>query len=297
MQRHGVTWADLKGPDGRLMLYLNSGVDHPLVLVKRAADGLTAGGQIESLIADIKARDIGLVILDPLVELHEAHENDNVEMRQVISKVRDIAVGGHCAVLLPTHTRKPPQASSDGFAGEMDAARGASSQSGVIRVGATLFGMSPKHEKEWKIEPGKTKGDYVRLDIAKNNLAKVSGEPIWFEKCSETIAGESVGVLRPVTLEQVVKADNKPPLLEIIASALKAHPECNGQNFSAIAEKMKKADRRRFPKGDNNARTALATAFSGDMECGTAAGILVREDKGGNVGWIYSLRATPDEDE
>jgi RecA-family ATPase len=126
MKAYNVSWADMTDTDGTLMIYMDSGVDKPLMLAKRTdGQSIVPGKQVSDVIASIKANRISVMTLDPLVEFHEAAENDNVQMRAVLGQVRRIAVEANCAALLSTHTRKPPGASSDGFAGEMDAARGA----------------------------------------------------------------------------------------------------------------------------------------------------------------------------
>lgn len=204
MKAFGVSWDDLKDEDGSPILFLDSGVDKPLMLASRSAEhSIVPGKQVADVIATAKANKIAVIILDPLVEFHEASENDNVQM-----------VEADCAAMLSTHTRKPPVASSDGFAGEMDAARGASAQLGVVRIGATIFSMSPKQAKEHRLAEGTTHLDYVRIDIAKNNLAPVLPEPIWFKREGVRVGGgfeqegESVGVLRPVSLDK--KAGSAP---------------------------------------------------------------------------------------
>jgi RecA-family ATPase len=60
-----------------------------------------------------------LVVLDPLVELHTAEENDNTALRTVIAHLRGIAQRHGCAVLLVHHTRKGAEA------GDMEGIRGA----------------------------------------------------------------------------------------------------------------------------------------------------------------------------
>src|SRR5207248_286961 len=62
--------------------------------------------------------------------------------------------------------------------------------------------------KEYRLVEGITHLNYVRIDIAKNNLAPVLSDPIWFRRESVSVGGgfeqngESVGVLRPITLER-----------------------------------------------------------------------------------------------
>jgi hypothetical protein len=292
MQAFDVAWSDIETDTGEPMLYLNSGVDQPLMLALRTQEGsIVRSRQVMQAAAEIKAAGIGLVVLDPLVELHQAVENDNVQMRAVMATVRDIAVHGDCAVLLATHTRKPPGASSDGFAGDMDAARGASSQSGVIRVGATLFSASPKDAKAWRMQGNHL--DFVRLDVAKNNLGPPSSGPSWFRRASIEIGGmggESVGVLTPVDLKrrEIVVADN---LLELIAGTMAGARQTD--RWYAIADVMEvMADdtRARFPDPNNRAR-AIKEAFDGANSYATNYGKLRHKAMPGRRGTIFLLEA------
>ena len=81
---------------------------------------------------------------------------------------RDIARSGNCSVLLVHHTAKPPQGTSDGHAGNMNTARGASALVGVARVVQTLFGMSETDAQQNGISRD-DRHQYLRLDDAKAN--------------------------------------------------------------------------------------------------------------------------------
>ena len=267
MAAFNVSWNDLIDEDGSPMLYLDSGVDAPLMLAKRTMEQSVVGTpQVGQVIADVKARKIGLLVLDPLVEFHEAGENDNVQMRAVVGQIRRIAVEGDCAVILASHTRKPPQAAADGFAGEMDAARGASSQLGVVRIGATIFSMSPNMAKAWKIEGEPS--DYVRIDIAKNNLAPPRPEPIWFKRESRDIGGfehsESIGLSRPVDLKR--KVQQKESLAELIAGAIDANlPRGKYHELPAIMSFLTAEQCELFGSAKNYA-AKVKKEFDGEIE-------------------------------
>ena len=97
---------------------------------------------VDACIARIREHDIGLFVVDPFVETHDVNENSNEQIKAVASMFRDVARAGNCSVLLVHHTAKPPQGMSDGHAGNMNTARGASALVGVARVVQTLFGMS-----------------------------------------------------------------------------------------------------------------------------------------------------------
>lgn len=291
MSAYNVSWDDIGD-----RLFLNSGVEHPLMLAHRTLEGTIRPSKDAARIAqEVKAAGIGLLILDPLVELHEAVENDNVQMRSVVSIVREIAVRGDCAVLLDTHTKKPPVASSDGFAGEMDAARGASSQFGVIRIGATLFSASAKDAKKWRMTGSHL--DYVRLDIAKNNLARRTGEPIWFKRDSVRVGGfdggEDVGLLRPIDLQKA--RNGQVDTLEAIATAIKEKLTLGAwYSISALLPHLPAEIAADLKVAKNRSRT-LNTAFGGEgiTEYWTNLGTLTRSDRGGNTGTVLCLQPAP----
>jgi AAA domain len=74
---------------------------------------------------------VDVVALDPLMNLHEAQENDNAQMNHVMRIIRDtIARRYNVAVLLATHTGKDPTRATT--------ARGASAIEGVPRLNFTL---------------------------------------------------------------------------------------------------------------------------------------------------------------
>jgi hypothetical protein len=65
---------------------------------------------------------------------------------------------------------------------------------------------------------------YLRLDQAKNNLGLVGGEPIWFRRTSvalqDEIGGDVVGVLDPIEMSKVQKAETKRPYEDALLVAL-----------------------------------------------------------------------------
>jgi RecA-family ATPase len=75
----------------------------------------------------------GLLVCDPLAELHNAEENDNTAMRAVIAAFRGLAQRLGIAVLILHHDRKGASTP-----GDMDRVRGASAISGAVRVMLTL---------------------------------------------------------------------------------------------------------------------------------------------------------------
>lgn len=132
---------------------------------------------------------------------------------------REIARQGNCSVLLVHHTSKPQQASSDGYAGNMNTARGASSLLGVARVVQTLYAMSPRDGEQFGI-PEEERYRYVRLDDAKANLSLISASMKWFERMGITIGnGDEVGILNPVTLKAVTSKTKDQSFLRSVMDA------------------------------------------------------------------------------
>ncbi len=167
-------------------LFINSGVQHPL----RVADNHPVTGQLRRLednIAEVKRRiaadAIGVFIADPLVGFHRASdENASALMGPVAEVFREIATEMECAVIMAHHTRKPSGASSEGFAGNPASARGSDAPMTVARIALTLYSMSQKDAKAFKV-PEEDRSLFVRLDGAKANIARsaAGGAPDWFK--------------------------------------------------------------------------------------------------------------------
>ena len=156
---------------------------------------------VDACIEHIRTHGIGLFIVDPFIETHEVNENSNEQIKAVAAMFREIARRGDCAVMLVHHTAKPPQGTSDGHAGNLNTARGASALTGVARVVQTLFSMSPRDAEHYGVKD-EDRRLYVRLDDAKANLGLISGEASWYRRVSVTIAnGDEVGVLAPEDLQ------------------------------------------------------------------------------------------------
>lgn len=182
-------------------LALNSGADRPLLVARKDAKGnILQLPDVAACIGHIRDHGFGMFVVDPFCETHEADENANDQIKVVAGMYRTIAQQADCAVLLKHHTVKPPQGSSDGHAGNMHTARGASALIGVARVVETLFTMSPKDAERLQV-PEEERRLFVRLDDARANPTLISGEPRWFRRRGVTIAnGDEVGVLTPEEL-------------------------------------------------------------------------------------------------
>lgn len=190
----------------------------PFVVARKDArtGAVSEGEVVDMLIEYCRDNGIGAVIIDPLVDTHECEENSNGEVQRVMRIYRRVATKLNCALVLIHHTKKPPAASGDGFAGSADAGRGASAAINAARVGLTLFQMSQKDGEKYGIA-STVRHRYVRLDDSKANLFMASNRADWFRKESvELPNGDQVGVLAPVNLRPQAEGESR-RILEILA--------------------------------------------------------------------------------
>jgi hypothetical protein len=138
----GATKADL----GDRLWLLTPSRTGMLIEVDRETRKLRHTALMAELLEMLGAFKPDLLILDPLVELHDAQENDNTALRHVIAEFRVIARMQDIAILLLHHTPK-----GDPRPGDQDAGRGALAIGGVLRKSFTLFEMTEAEAAAWKI--------------------------------------------------------------------------------------------------------------------------------------------------
>lgn len=146
-----------------------------------------------------------LVVLDPLVELHTASENDNGAMRHVVALFRSFASRHDCGVVLVHHTRK------GGEAGDLDAFRGASSVVGAGRSALTVVPMTEDEAVRFGLSRD-TRRQFFRVDRPKANYGPTSGAD-WYELQSYELDNhEHVAAAIPWTPPGSAQAARTPPL-------------------------------------------------------------------------------------
>jgi hypothetical protein len=157
------------------------------------------------LIKYVLQHKIGVIGFDPLVSVHESNENDNTEMQRVMDILVSVVAETKAAGLAIHHTSKPDKAASDGYAGNVNAVRGASAIKDASRITLTAFGMSSKDGERYGVAEA-IRHRYVRFDGAKENLTLNGPEPRWFIKRTVHVGagqGEAMCALEPVALHAV----------------------------------------------------------------------------------------------
>lgn len=167
---HGVQFAEIAS-----RLFLDSGRDRPLVIATTLRDGsVIAWPQVPALIAEIKARGVRLLIVDPFVRSHRVEENHNDQIDFVAALWASVADQADCAILLVHHFKK------GGMSGDAGAFRGASALIDASRAAVTLTTMSSEEAQRLSVAD-KDRWRFVRVDSAKLNLAPPPENAVWLE--------------------------------------------------------------------------------------------------------------------
>lgn len=167
---HGIAAGELQGRFFRVALANSSAK-----LVARGEDGRMALSPLAQQIAAIvRQHGIGVVSFDPLVKVHDADENSNNAMDEVMRALVAFAGEMNVAVDVVHHARKGPVE-----AGDADIGRGASATRDAMRLAKTLTRMSKDEAVECSV-PETQRWAYVRYDDAKVNLAPADTSTRWF---------------------------------------------------------------------------------------------------------------------
>jgi hypothetical protein len=159
-------------------IYINSGRDRPLIIARRAENGdLIAAPIVDDLVKEIKRRGIDVIVIDPFVQSHSAEENRNEEMNLVMSLWGMVAHRAHCAVWLVHHFRK------GGKSGDAESIRGAGAIQGAARSMHTMSTMTTEEASKLGVQDDQ-RGQYVRHDNAKQNMAPPAAHATWYRLAS-----------------------------------------------------------------------------------------------------------------
>ena len=169
-------------------VYLFSGVASRFRAVARDDKGrLQPTPVMAELVESGRARGIAAYLTDPFVKMHDASENDAAEIDRVADVFVQLATRSNAAVLISHHTRKPPQAASDGYAGDANASRGSSALPNATRLTLTMFTPSEKDCKARGV-PEENRRNMVRVDDGKANYGPYRPAK-WFEKAAHDVPG------------------------------------------------------------------------------------------------------------
>ncbi len=143
---------------------------------------------VDSLIEELRARRIDVLIIDPFVSCHRVSENDNNAIDRVVKEWGRVAHEANCAVELVHHTRKPSNGESEATT---DSARGAKALTDACRSVITINRMTERESEKAEV---KNPRFYFRTVNDKNNLAPPPTDSVWYKLESVALGnGQSFG--------------------------------------------------------------------------------------------------------
>jgi hypothetical protein len=223
-------------------LFVDSGRDRPCVIARYNGHRHIVVDEelIAGLVAEIKRRQIDVLVIDPLKRAHQVDENDNTSVDIVVKAFASIADEANCAVMLLHHTRKAgggeiTAETSRGAKALIDGCRSVRVLNGMTKDEGERAGITDDHWRYFRVYPDKL------------NLAPPPDASDWFKLESVHLgngkdggAGDNVGVATPwqwpdpfanVTVATLLAVQHK-----IDGGAWRDHPQADDWVGKAVAE-------------------------------------------------------------
>lgn len=183
-QRFQITAEEVEG-----RLFVDSGRDQPLVMADETPNGAKIiRPVVDALIAEMLARKVDVLQVDPFISSHAVSENDNNAIDMVAKEWNVVADRTGAAINLVHHVRK-----QNGSEATADSARGASALIGKARSVQVYNRMSEEEAKTLGIDETE-RFFFFRVDNDKANLAPPERGD-WYRMNNVDLAnGDSVGV-------------------------------------------------------------------------------------------------------
>lgn len=140
------------------------------------AGNAAATGAMDHLATVIRDQGAEILVADPLVSLHDAGENDNSAMEEVVGLLRDLCQQCQIGAIIVHHARKGGTDNAD--SGPDNAARGASAVVNAARSNFMLSRMTPKEAKALGVEDDE-RPRFIRFDDGKANYSLPAGSATW----------------------------------------------------------------------------------------------------------------------
>lgn len=216
-------------------IMLLSAEDVDLKLVSAPGKGAVVNEEmVRQIIQLASPQDVGLLILDPLIDIHEVDEGDNPQMNAVMKTIKRINHAANISTLILHHTTKGGAARQEDRIGNMEIARGASGIVYKTRIAFTLLNASQQDAEDFGMQDHE-RHMWVRLDDAKMNLALANDQPMWFHKEGVKIpSGDTVGVMRYTTLSKNTN-DLRLRIADIIMSTMSMNGSGSMSMIQAVA--------------------------------------------------------------
>ncbi len=252
---HRVTDADCGD-----RLYIDSGLEvgHELCTAINGPDGfMILKPVIEGLEAELRARGIDVLIVDPFVSSHSIEENDNNAIDAIVKEWARLAKRVGCAIVLVHHSKK-----LGGVKVTAEASRGASSLVAAARSTLVLNRMDDQEAERFMIDGDEEKRRLFTVQDDKHNRAPAE-KAEWYRMASVDLGNfdgehsDNVGVVTQWTPPDAfagVTTDHLRRVQSIVAGGefRESNQAGNWVGFAVAtvlglrAEKHAKADRQRI---------------------------------------------------
>ncbi len=181
-------------------MYLDCGRDQPLVIAMTLRNNTVINRPVvDAIVAEIIARKIDVLIVDPFVSCHKVQENDNSAYDMIVKEWGRVADLGNCAIELVHHARK---SSGNDTEITVESSRGGKSLTDACRMVRTINPMTKDEATSAGVENHRF---YFRTFGSKLNLAPPPDKSDWFKLVSVDLGngpasmagtgGDSVGVV------------------------------------------------------------------------------------------------------
>jgi len=172
--QHGISEGECSG-----RLWVDSGLEMGLCTAIEDGDGFKLIEPVfDAIKAEIEARAISVLIVDPFVSSHSIGENDNSLIDRVAKRWKRLASETGCAIMLVHHTKK-----MGGREVRAEDSRGAVALINAARSTLTLNGISAEEAERFGITDKAEQRRLVRVDDDKPNRAPPESA-WWFRKSS-----------------------------------------------------------------------------------------------------------------
>jgi RecA-family ATPase len=220
--------------------FVDSGRDHPLRIALAGKNGtIIQRPVVDGLIAEMRSREIDVLIVDPFVSSHGVSENDNGAMDAVAKEWATVADQTNAAVHLVHHTRK---LGSDAEV-TAESSRGGKALTDAAREVRAINRMSADEGEKFSVENHRS---YFRMFSDKANMAPPAELSDWYEIKNVVLPnGDHVGVVTAW----------KPP---------GAFDDVNKDDLHAVQKRIHESDWRKDIRSDNWAGKAIAEVLGLD---------------------------------
>lgn len=194
--------------DGRF--FVDSGREQPICTAITTRNRTTIQRPVvDQLSAELRRREIDVLIVDPFVSSHAASENDNSAMDMIAKEWSRIADSVGCAIHLVHHTRK---LGSDADV-TAESSRGGKALTDAARVVRAINRMSKEEGEKFGVENHR---EFFRAFNDKSNMAPPAEISDWYRIHNVMLPnGEHVGVVGTWTPPDAFADVNASDLLKV----------------------------------------------------------------------------------